>query len=212
MKEKALEVLQSVENIYDKDDVFAKMFSAGLPFTKIQQLYREVGTESGLIVDTAKAKELVEKNLAVRGITEFEDYTSVQALATSVMEEVEKVPEDIVLKVIRSYYKEQEVVLPRRPREYAPRGPRGGKVAEAIANYAKDTVPANMTRMGMYEVIRPHVKAPKNAYDQVNAMFLVIFAVHNSLTYEAAVESTKEIPLLNLTELEAAEVTDGGDE
>lgn len=212
MKEKTLEILQTVENIYDKDDVFAKMFSAGLPFTKIQQLYREVGAESGLLISSTKAKELVENNLAVRGITEFENYSALQELASSVLEEVKGVSKDTVLKVIRSYYKEQEVVLPRRPREYAPRGPRGGKVAEAIVNYAINTSPAEMTRAGMYEAVRPHVKAPKNAYDQVNTIFLIVFAIHNSLAYEDAVESAKKIPLLNLSELEAAESTDGGDE
>jgi hypothetical protein len=206
MKEVTLEVLKSAEDIYDKDAVFAKLFTAGIPFTKIQVLYREVGLAEGLIVDTAKAKEDVFAFLGNQDILSFEDYAAVIALEALILEEVGSMPADLVMKCIRSFYKEQEVVLPRATREYSPRGPRGSKVAEAIADYAVSTVPENLTRQGMYDVVRPHLKAPKNAYDQVNAMFLVIFAVHNNLTYEAAVETTKDIPLLSLSDLEANDV------
>lgn len=205
MKAATLEVLQNAKDVYDKDAIFGALFSAGVPFTMIQRVYREVGIENDLLVDTAKAKENIEAFLSNQNIVEFEDYAAVLSLAGAVTTELGSMPDDLVMKTIRTYFKEQEVALPRATREYSPRGPRGGKVAEAIANYAQGTVPAEMTRLGMYDVVRPHLKGPKNAYDQVNSMFTTIYAVHNNLKYADAVTALKDTPLLNLTELEAAD-------
>jgi len=205
IKDQVVEVLNSVVDVYDKDEVFPKLFTLGIPFTKIPAVYREVGIERGLIIDTAKAKEEIYKDLAQRSITSFEDYDAVEELCSSIMDNI-NAPEDYVLKVMRAYYKEQEVTMPRKSREYAPRGPRGGKVAEAMVDYAYATPPKELTKKGMYDAVLPHVKAPKNAYDAVNAMFLTIYAIHNNLTYEKAVDVVKGLELLNLVELEAAYV------
>lgn len=196
MRDIALEVMQGAEDVYDKDAVLSEMFARNVPFNKLQSLYREVGKESGLVTDVAELKEKINDAIGNNAVTSFENFDAVLDHAAVVKEEVGTAPDNLVLSCIRAYYKEQEVVMPRKSRPFAPRGSVGSAVAGAAIDYAFNTPASDIERQGLYDALLPHCKSEAAAYNKTNSIFPMVFGIANRIDFEDTKEKIKELPLL----------------
>lgn len=203
MKQKTAEIMSQASDVYDKDAVLAEMFSAGIPFGKLQSLYKSVGVSEGLIADPAEIKENVENAVEESEITEFDEYSELEELASSIANDVDGATETQVVRAIKAYCRENEIDVPKKTKAKSP-GSRaaGGKIVEAVVNFAAKNKPENITRRGLYDAVLPVVKGPKNAYDNVNTYFGVVYAVKNNLSFEVAADQLKSMEGLNLESLE----------
>lgn len=114
-------------------------------------------------------------------------------------------PRDVVFRTIRTFCKESEIEIPRKPRVGGPRGPQRSKIGEAAVNYAFNTPKEDLTREGLYAELRPLCKNVKAAVAQVNTLLPIIFCVANEVPYDKGMETVDKIPALNTQQLEANE-------
>jgi hypothetical protein len=198
MQDKALEILNQVDDPTDEDYVLGEMFSAGIPFGKLKPLYKKCAIEGGFIADPAVVKEqLTEAITSLDEVGPFDSYEDFQTVVEELVEEVEGSTEAQAERALKAYCKDSDIEVPKKPKKSKSEGraPRG-KIAEAIVNYCFNNTKSEITRQGLYEAILPTVKGPKNAYDTVNMYFTVAYGIKAGLDFEAAQAAIADMPQL----------------
>lgn len=190
MKEKVLEILNNAEDVTNKDAVLGEMFSAGIPFAKLNSLYQSVGIEAGLIVDPTKVKEAILNQLEESELDIFETWNQVEAVAGEIAGEIQGATEKGVLRHLKAYCKENEIELPKHVKTKVSRK-KGGKIAEAVVNYMIGT--DEPTLQGMYDAILPNVKGTKNAVDHTNMNFVSAYAIKNGISLAEASDAVSKM-------------------
>ena len=187
-------VLADAVDVNDKDTVMAAMFGAGVPFGKLNGLYRSVGVAEGHIVDPKVLNDNIKAALSSAGVgalPSFAEYGSIGDYCTSMAADIKGATSARVEKHLRDFCNENDIAMAKKPCTRT-RTAAGGVVTEKVIGYANAT--DTMTRQGMYDAIVPYVKAPKNAYEYTNLFFNVALACKTGISLADALEAVKEMP------------------
>jgi len=215
MKATALEVFNNSATPTDKDSVLADMFAAGIPFGKLNALYRSVGIDNGFIVDPSVIKENIEAELdELDADTTYDEYSEVESTIDAICENVEGATAAQVTRYFKAWCRDNEIELPKKPKASSGARTGGlGKVTKAMIEYINGT--DKPTTQGMYDAVLPHVKGPRNAKDYTNMFFVFALACKFGISGEKAVEGVKAMPKLNMEDtaapVEADTQTEGDD-
>lgn len=198
MKEKTLEILEAAENPADKDAVLSQMFAAGIPFGKLNSLYKNASIEGGFVVDPAVVKDnLLETLDEVDAASTFGDWTEVEGMVDELVEKVEGSTVAQCLRYFKAWCKDNEIDLPKKPKASAGTRVGGlGKVNEAIVDYANST--DEVTPQGMYDAILPNVKGPDNAKYYANGNIVLVLALKKGISGKDAAALVKAMPKIDL--------------
>jgi len=201
MKALTANAFEESDNTADKDAVMELMFSKGVPFGKLQILYKTVGITDGYIPDPAvvKADVLDRFDEDESDISELGEWDLVETYIDSVAESVNGATEAFVLRSLRTYCKATGIELPKKSSKKSARK-RGGAVLSAVVDYVNGTEEIDL--QGMYEAIRPVVKAPKNAVYYVGVNFVLSYCIKFGVTIPEANAAMSRMTQLNLEALE----------
>ncbi len=183
LKAKTLDILNSVDDANNKDDVLGRMFSAGIPFAKLNTLYRTVAIEAGLIADPSVVKDGVLNHLEENSddLESMETWADVETVIASVVEAVDGATSTVVSRNLKAFCKDSDIELPKKASKG---GSRTGKISVAVIDYMNSTDEPN--KQGMMDAILPCVKGPKNAFDHTNMNFTMALAIKKGITADEA--------------------------
>lgn len=167
-------IVQGHEADKSEDDIKMDMFAAKVPFSKLNALYKTISIEEGYIVDPKEVAEGVNAYIT-SGDIDFEalsTWDEVSSIVDGIAGEVNGATATRVLSLIRSYCKDEEIELPKKPKgSSGGGGGKGGKIAQAIT--ALFMTNRNPTKQEFYDAVLPNVKGHRNASD-ITKMYLGI--------------------------------------
>lgn len=199
MKEQTKEILSSAADVNDKDAVMGAMFTAGVPFGKLNSLYQSVGIAEGFLVDPKVVKDEILTNLEESDLDSFDTWEQVEATAEQIAGEVNGANAAKVLRLLKAFCKDNMIDLPKQVTTRVSRK-KTGKVIPAIVAYINGT--EQPTAKGVFEVALPLVKGPKNAYDYCNMYFGGMLACKSGITLEAANELISKMEAISWKDAE----------
>ena len=159
-----------------EDDVKMDMFAAKIPFSKLNALYKSISIELGHIVDPKIVAEGVNEYLDKVDWDAMESWDEVQTAIDGIAVEVQGATNARVTALVRSFCKNEEIELPKKPKgSGGGGGGKGGKIATAIAElFLTNKTP---TKQEFYDAILPNVKGHRNATDVTKIYLGVCLAV-----------------------------------
>ena len=201
MHQVAKAAFDRAENPLDQDAVLSEMFSGGIPFGKLKVMYKTVGIGEGFIPDPAVVKESTVDSFDSMELDEMETWEEVEAVIDSVMQEVAGSTSAQVLRQLKGYCSDADITLPKKTTSGRKPRQRGGAVTRAMVEYARVTDTKDFTPHGLYDVILPHVKGPKNAFHYASTFASMILAIKQGITSKDADALIKQMPPLRLMDV-----------
>jgi hypothetical protein len=193
-KEQAIEVAKSVvakgfKDGLSEDDIKGNMFSSGIPFSMINNLFKSTAIELGLIVDPKVLQTAIDSEVSASEWHEGMTWKEFDSFCEGILSEVEGATKAKIVAAAKKYCKENEIPVPEETKEKASRA-KGGKAADAVvALFNKIQKP---TKQELYEALLPCVKGPENAVYYVNQYYALAFALGNSIALAKAAADTKD--------------------
>lgn len=208
LKELTLNTFKEAKVPGDKDAVMEQMFAAGIPFGKLQIMYKTVGIAEGYIADPVAVKEAIIDYLDDNSDDlAFDAWTDVEDFIEEASDGITGSTPAVFVRHLRAFCKEAEIELPKKVGK-AKGGPRtrGGAIVNALIEYANSTEKLNLT--GMFEALVPAVKFPRNAVDYTGTYFSLVYAVKNGISLKEANQAIKLMTQLDKKAIEEAAVTE----
>lgn len=165
----------------DEDDIKMDMFTAKIPFGKLNTLFKNCSIELGFMADPKEVTDGLKEVLEGYGDKiELADWAAVESTLAHMAGQVEGATPQRALSLLKAHCRDNEIEFPKKPAGAAG-APRAGKLANAIVdlvNSAKDA-----TKAQAFEVIYPLVGGQmkyKNALYYVNTTFAHCMAIANA--------------------------------
>ena len=170
-----------------EDDMKMEMFSAGVKFSQLQSMFKTTAIALGLMVDPKVVTAGIKAQVEESDWTACETAAHVDAFIDQITGEVKGATKMRVCQVAKGYCKEKGIVLPEPVKVATGTRSRVGTVSKVAVDYFNAT--QEPTKEGMFNAILPHVKAGKNARENTNLYFNVMFAIRNSVELMDAVKT-----------------------
>lgn len=187
-------ITQAFNENASEDDTKQAMFSQGIPFSKLNPLYKSLSIALGFITDPKEVTAGIKANMVNCQWDACQEHSHVEAFVKQLMETVPGATNMRVMQLVKPYVKSLGITLPEPPT--AAKGTRNsvGAVASAAVEYFNSTEAP--TKDGMFNAIRPHVAAHKNAVANTKLYFNVLWAAVNRVPLIDASKTTigMEIP------------------
>jgi len=181
-------------NDMSEDDIKMEMFSAKIPFSKLNSLYKQISIELGLMVDPKVVTENVNNLLEQMPLDEIEEWHQVESAVQHIVDNVDGATPARVLTLMRSHCKDQEIELPKKPKSASgTSGPRTSKLSEAVVNLVNKN--PNATKQEAYDTLKPLVGGNfqhKNTLYYINTSFALALAAKKGVTLEEVVTELKK--------------------
>lgn len=176
-----------------EDDIKMDMFAAKIPFSKLNSLYKSIAIELGHIVDPKVVAEGVNGYVDQVDWDGMGSWDEVQTAIDGIVGEVNGATPQRVLALVRSYCKNEEIELPKKPKGAGGGGGgKGGKIASAIAELFKTN--KTPTKQDFYDAILPNVKGHRNATDVTKMYLGVCLAVTSGRGIAEVMEELNKQP------------------
>jgi hypothetical protein len=175
------------------DDVKSAMFEKGIPFSKINKLFKYVGTQLGFVVDISKVRDEINAKIA-SSFFNFDSYEDFEASVSDLVESVDGATESVVAKCLAQHCLNNEIEVPEKPKTVKTAG-RMGKLNRIYVDLFTSNPQA--TKQDLYEALVGTVKTDKNAQDYTNAMHTTLYAVANGLSVEDAINAVKDMKIVS---------------
>lgn len=196
LKQTATSIIENgFANDMSEDDIKMEMFSNKIPFSKLNTLYKQVAIELGLMVDPKVVTENVNEMLKEMPLDEIEEWSQVESAVQHVVDNVDGATSARVLTLMRTYCKENEIELPKKPKSAAGGGPRTSKLAEAVVSLVNRN--PNATKQEAYDTLKPLVGGNfqhKNTLYYINTSFALALAAKKGIDLENVVAELKKQP------------------
>ena len=129
---------------------------------------------------------------------DYEEWDQVESAINALADNVDGATPARALSLARSFCKEEEVVLPRKPKATSAGSGGGGRTSK-LANAIVELVVSNpdATKQEAYDVVYPLTGGKnqhKNAMYYVNSVFSVAMAARKGITLVEAVKTLSEQP------------------
>ncbi len=191
LKDKATPVLEAgFEAGTEHDDIKGELFSAGIPFGKINTVFKSLAIELGLMKDPAVLKAELIAAVEESDWEGAANFAQIEASADEIAEDTGATPAQVMVKV-RAYCKENDIELPKKAASKGVSRAKGGKCPVAIVDLFNEV--QKPTKVEFYEVVRPLVKAHKNAMDYMTMFMPLAYAIGNSMTLPDALAEMKDM-------------------
>lgn len=176
LKEIAINVIQAghMEG-HDDDTVRMEMFKEGIPFSKINSLFKSTRIDLGLVVDPKVVTEGLNELIQDIPWEDYSEWSQIEEAITALTDNVDGATSGRALSLVRAYCRNEEVELPRKPKAASTTGgTRVSKLADAIVSLVVANPQA--TKQEAFEVVYPLTSGKnqyKNAMHYVNTVFSV---------------------------------------
>lgn len=167
-------IVEGVPTGKSEDEIKQAIFSLGVPFSKLNLLYKAILKKEGLAVDVKALRASIEELIAKSEFTFKETLAELKEYAQSVVENVPNASTARVLAMLRTHWKENEVEFPRKAP--AARGKMG-----AINKVIIDTFKAN-PKASIEELEAALVPATKQPAAYAKSMHPLAYALANGLS------------------------------
>lgn len=178
-----------------EDDIKMEMFSNKIPFSKLNSLYKQVAIELGLMVDPKVVTENVNEMLKEMPLDEIEEWHQVESAVQHVVDNVDGATSARVLTLMRTYCKENDIELPKKPKASGGGGPRTSKLSEAVVSLVNKN--PNATKQEAYDTLKPLVGGNfqhKNTLYYINTSFALALAAKKGVDLETVISDLKKQP------------------
>lgn len=173
-----------------EDDVKMEMFAQGVPFSKLNSLYKAVSIELGHLVDPKLVTEGLNELIKDIPWDTYEEWEEVESAVSALVDAVDGATSGRALSLIRTYCRNEEVSLPRKPKASSTgSGGRTSKLANAVVDLVIST--ENPTKQDAYDVVFPLTSGKnqhKNAMYYVNSVFSVALASRKGVALSEVVK------------------------
>jgi len=194
MKEIATPIIESgFESGADHDDIKGALVAAKIPFGKINSLFKTIAIELELMRDPADIKSEIDAQVTESEWDAIDTWDQITSVVEEIMDEVEGSTEAQVLSVIRAYFKDQGLTLPKKTAKKAGARSTGGKIQAAVFGLFAST--QKPTKQELYDAVEPCIsgKIETNTIFNVKHYFILCYALCNNMTMEDAHAETKDM-------------------
>lgn len=203
-------VVDGFANQADEDMIKLALCQAGVPFGRANAIFNEIAIGEGLMVDPKKLADELKAQVEGSQWDSLTEWSQVESCIEGIQSEMAdgnmEVKRGKVLAAVKAYCKENEIKLPKQTAATkAGHGSKGSKIS--VATVDMFIAKPQSTREDFYNVVRPLVKAHKNAVDYVSRDYVTMYACSNGISVKTALEQTKDfkIPVDPEATVEAAE-------
>jgi len=183
-------IVSGFESNAQVDDIKGALFSAGVPFGKINSIFKTVAIEKELLVDPKVVTAEIQAQIAESDWEGAETYTQIEAAANQIAEEVKGAEPKRVLSLIRKWCKVNGISLPAKPKAKRTLTSRVGRVARVVFDTFSENPYATRQELTDALLAAGAAKAEKNASNYVNLHYVLAYALKNGCTVE-------EVPTAN---------------
>lgn len=141
-------IISGIENDADVDAIKLEMFKSGVPFDKINSVYKEAAIGAGLMADPKVVRADLAKAITVSMLESLENWEDVRETAETLVQEVEGATAPMAIGALRAQAKEHELEFPTKPKASGARGYAGSVIKSLIV----DTLNAN-PEIGSYDLV-----------------------------------------------------------
>ena len=169
------------------DEMKQAMFSQGIPFSKLNPIFKALSIELGFVVSPAVVTAGIKENMKTCAWEACTTYEHVLAFANQIMTAVPGSTSMRVMQLVKPFAKSLGVELPAAPASAAGSRNKVGPVAAAAVDYFNST--GTPTKEGMFNAIRPHVAKHTNAVANTKLYFNVLWAAVNK---QSLIDTSKQ--------------------
>lgn len=177
------------------DDIKMEMFSQKIPYSKLNGLFKSISIELGLMVDPKTVTDGANALIEQVAWDEYEGWEQFAAAITKIAENVDGATDARVLTLVRSFCRDEEIEVPKKPRAGGGGGGRGGKLSEAVVALVNSNPHA--TKQDAYDALKGLVGGNNkhvNTMYYVNSFFAMCLAVANGTSVKEASASLSTQP------------------
>lgn len=172
----------------DEDDIKMDMFTAKIPFGKLNSLFKTLSIEGGFMADPKEVTEAVKEILEGYGDKiELADWAAVEATVDHIVANAEGATPARALVLFKAHCRDNEIEMPKKPGGGAG-APRAGKLASTVIDLVNGNKAA--TKQDAYDALYPIVTGDnhhRNVLYYINTMFVQCLAIANGQTLKEAV-------------------------
>jgi hypothetical protein len=175
------------------DEMKQAMFSQGIPFSKLNPLFKQLSIELGFVVSPAVVTAGIKESMVGCAWDACTTAEHVEAFANQIMAAIPGSTRMRVMQLVKPYTKSLGLTLPEPPAAVGGTRNKVGPVASAAVEYFNSTEAP--TKEGMFNAIRPHVAKHTNAVANTKLYFNVLWAAVNRIALIDASKVTAEMVL-----------------
>lgn len=127
-------IVSGLQNKADPDTIKLEMFKSGVPFNKINPLYRATAIEAGLMADPKVVRKELAENIDEDSLAELNTWDDVIAAATTLAEQVEGATRAMAIGALRTAAGDAEIEFPKKPKTAGARGFAGSVIKSLIVD------------------------------------------------------------------------------
>jgi hypothetical protein len=196
-------IISGFEHEQDEDAIKVAMVNSGIPFGKVNALFKKIAIAEGLILDPVIIRENLDEAVAETQWDSFTEWNEFDACIQATADDVEGATYAMALRAAKKFCEAEEIAIPKKVAKQKASKTRGSKVDIILANIFNENKQA--TRQDCYNALLGNVKASKNAVYYVKANYVLCYAIANGITLIEAITQTADQTITEVPDEETYE-------